>query len=41
MAAEARPLYEFTYILDGVLAEDQIKDLVGRRCDDGAVVSCS
>ncbi len=30
MAAEARPLYEFTYILDGVLAEDQIKDLVGR-----------
>ena len=30
MAAEAKPLYEFTYILDGVLAEDQIKDLVGR-----------
>jgi len=30
MAAEAKPLYEFTYVLDGVLAEDQIKDLVGR-----------
>jgi small subunit ribosomal protein S6 len=30
MAAAATPDYEFTYILDGVLAEDQIKDLVGR-----------
>jgi len=30
MAAEASPDYEFSYILDGVLAEDQIKDLVGR-----------
>ena len=30
MAAQATPQYEFTYILDGVLAEDQIKDLVGR-----------
>jgi len=30
MAAEDKPLYEFMYILDGVLSEDQIKDLVGR-----------
>jgi small subunit ribosomal protein S6 len=30
MAAEATPTYEFTYILDGILAEDQIKDYVGR-----------
>ena len=30
MAATATPDYEFTYILDGVLAEDQIKDFVNR-----------
>lgn len=30
MAAQATPDYEMTYILDGVLSEDQIKDLVGR-----------
>ena len=30
MAAEASPGYEFSYVLDGVLAEDQIKDLVVR-----------
>ncbi len=30
MAAEPAPDYEFNYILDGVLAEDQIKDLVIR-----------
>ena len=30
MAAEATPTYEFTYVLDGILAEDQIKDYVGR-----------
>lgn len=30
MASEEKPLYEFLYILDGVLSEDQIKDLVGR-----------
>lgn len=29
MAAEATPLYEFMYILDGVLSEDQIEELVG------------
>jgi small subunit ribosomal protein S6 len=28
MAAEAKPLYEFMYVLDGVLSEDQIKELV-------------
>ena len=42
MAAEATPDYEFSYILDGVLAEDQIKDLVGRInkyiTDNGGVV---
>lgn len=30
MAAEAKPLYEFMYVLDGVLSEDQIEELVGR-----------
>lgn len=30
MAAQATPDYEITYILDGVLSEDQIKELVGR-----------
>ena len=30
MAAEATPDYEFSYILDGVLADDQIKELVAR-----------
>lgn len=30
MAAEATPRYEFVYILDGVLSEEEIKDLVGR-----------
>lgn len=30
MAAEAKPLYEFMYVLDGVLSEEQIEDLVGR-----------
>lgn len=30
MASEEKPLYEFMYILDGVLSEDQIEDLVGR-----------
>lgn len=42
-AAPASPQYEFTYILDGVLADDQIKDLVGRvnkfiTTNGGAVV---
>jgi small subunit ribosomal protein S6 len=30
MAGTATPGYEFTYILDGVLAEDQIKDYVNQ-----------
>jgi len=30
MASEEKPLYEFMYILDGVLSEDQIEELVGR-----------
>ena len=30
MASEAKPLYEFMYILDGVLSEEQIQELVGR-----------
>lgn len=30
MASEAKPLYEFMYILDGVLSEEQLEDLVGR-----------
>lgn len=30
MASEEKPLYEFLYVLDGVLSEDQIKDLVSR-----------
>jgi small subunit ribosomal protein S6 len=30
MAAEAKPLYEFMYVLDGVLSEDEIEELIGR-----------
>jgi small subunit ribosomal protein S6 len=30
MASEEKPLYEFLYILDGVLSEEQIQDYVSR-----------
>lgn len=30
MAVAGTPDYEFTYVLDGILSEDEIKDYVGR-----------